>query len=77
MRTKGRLRPVLVEFGREIIKSEIVASDAEEPARVSMKVRDKGWTPYRVRFDDTQAAWIVSSFDRVSPPSRMFKVPAR
>jgi hypothetical protein len=77
MRTKGRLRPVLVEFGREIIKSEIVASDAEEPARISMKVRDKGWTPYRVRFDDSQAAWIVSSFDPVNPPSRTLKVPAR
>jgi hypothetical protein len=33
-----------------------------------MKARDKGWSPYRVRFDDNQAAWIVSTFDRTNPP---------
>jgi hypothetical protein len=54
---------VLVEFDGEFIKSEVVASDAEEPARVSMRVRDMGWTPYRVRFDESQSAWIVSTFD--------------
>ena len=70
MRKRARLCPVLIEFGGQIIKSEIVASDAEEPARISIGARDRGWAPYRVRFDDTQRAWIVSSFDRVHPPSR-------
>ena len=68
LRIRPRLRPVLIELGGRFIKSDIVASDAEEPARVSMKARDKGWSPYRVRFDDIQAAWIVSTFDRTNPP---------
>ena len=62
------MRPVLIEHGRQIIKSQIVASDAEDPAQVSMRLRDKGWAPYKVRFDDGQSAWIVSTFDRFSPP---------
>src|SRR5262245_47413610 len=69
MGTKARLRPVLIELGGQIIKTRIVASDAEQSAHVSMRARDNGWSPYRVRFDETQAAWIVSSFDRVNPPS--------
>ena len=68
MHKKARLRPVLIELDREIIKSEIVASDAEEPAQVSIRLRDKGWAPYKVRFDDGQGAWIASAFDWSNPP---------
>ena len=65
MRAKNRRRcPVLVELGSDIIKSDIFASDAEQPAEVAIKLREKGWSPYRVRFDDMQASWIVSSLDR-------------
>jgi hypothetical protein len=70
VRTRPRLRPVLVELGGRTVRSQIVASDAEEPARVSMRVRDKGWSPYRVRFDDSQAAWVVSTFDWSNPPTK-------
>jgi hypothetical protein len=65
MSSKSRLRPVLIEFGGDIIKADIVALETEAPVRVSMRVRDKGWCPYRVRFDETQSVWIVSSFDRL------------
>ena len=41
MRKKARVCPVLIERGGHIIKSEIVASDNEEPARISMRMRDK------------------------------------
>ena len=68
LRIKPRLRPVLIELDGRFINADIVASEAEDPARVSMQARDKGWSPYRVRFDDLQAAWIVSSFDRINPP---------
>ena len=64
MRTKGvRPRPVLIEFGGRIIKSEVFASASEQPADVAIRLRERGWNPYRVRFDDGQAAWIVSSLD--------------
>jgi len=41
VRIRPRLRPVLIELGGRFIKADIVASDAEEPARVSMQARDK------------------------------------
>jgi hypothetical protein len=70
MRKKARVCPVLIERGGHIIKSEIVASDNEEPARISMRMRDKGWAPYRVRFDEGQSAWVVSTFDWSPPPPK-------
>lgn len=68
MRNKSRLRPVLIELGGQFIKSQIVAPDTEDPAQISMRVRDHGWAPYRVRFDQDQSAWIVSTFDWSNPP---------
>jgi hypothetical protein len=65
MRTKIRRRcPILVELGGSLFKADLFASDAEQPADVALKLRDKGWSPYRVRFDDSQAAWIASSLER-------------
>jgi hypothetical protein len=62
MRVKRDARyPVMVEVDGRAVKSPIVASVAEAPAQVSMRVRQEGWEPYRVRFDESQAAWIVSS----------------
>jgi len=65
MRNKARRCPVLVEFGGQVMKADTFASDSEEPAQISMRLRDLGWSPYRVRFDTHQAAWIVSSFERL------------
>jgi hypothetical protein len=55
----------MIEKDGRLIKSHIFASEVEQPAEVSMRVREKGWVPYRVRFDEIQAAWIVSSLDLV------------
>jgi hypothetical protein len=52
----------MIELEGQLIKSQVFASEADEPAEVSIRVREKGWLPYRVRFDEGQAAWIVSSF---------------
>ena len=57
--------PILVELEGSLIKADMFASDAEQPADVATKLRDKGWSPYRVRFDHSQAAWIVSSLDKL------------
>jgi len=65
MRAKIRQRcPVLIDFDGDLIKSEMLASDAEQPAEVAIKLREKGWKPYRVRFDHDKAAWIVASLGR-------------
>ena len=61
MRAKPRQRcPILIEFDGDLVKSEMLASDAE----VAIKLREKGWQPYRVRFDHDKAAWIVASLGR-------------
>jgi hypothetical protein len=65
MRAKSRQRyPIMIELEGQVIKSQVFASEAEQPAEVSIRVREKGWVPYRVRFDESQAAWIVSSLDQ-------------
>src|SRR5262245_12909936 len=53
--------PILIEFKGEVVKSDLFASDVEQPANISMKIRDKGWKPFRVRFDDANSAWVVST----------------
>ena len=66
MRAK-RLRrcPVMIELEGKLIKSRIFACEAEQPAEVSIKIREMGWLPYRVRFDEGQPAWIVSSLHQL------------
>ena len=64
MRTKSRRRPILVEFQGRLVKSDLFASEIEEPADISMKIRDGGLgQPFRVRFDNSQSAWVVSTLE--------------
>ena len=64
MRTKSRRRPILVEFQGRVVKSDLFASEIEEPADISMKIRDGGLgNPFRVRFDDSKAVWVVSTLE--------------
>ena len=63
LRVSTRRRPIMIELDGKLINSQVFASETEQPADVSMRVREKGWLPYRVRFDGSQAAWIVSSLD--------------
>jgi hypothetical protein len=64
MRTKIRRRcPILVEFQGQVVKSDLFASDAEQPADISMKIREGGWKPFRVRFDESKSSWVVSSLE--------------
>jgi hypothetical protein len=60
-RANKRQRPIMIEMDGQLLKSDVFASEAEQPVEVSIRIREKGWVPYRVRFDESQAAWIVSS----------------
>jgi hypothetical protein len=53
--------PVMVEVDGRAVKSPIVASASEAAVEVSLRIRQAGWLPYRVRFDESQPAWVVSS----------------
>jgi hypothetical protein len=54
--------PVLIEMNRQRFPAGIDArSRVVEPAEVSLALRDKGWSPYRVWFDVRVAAVIYRS----------------
>jgi hypothetical protein len=63
MRTNSRRQtiPIFIEFAGQKMRSELFATEAERSTDISLKVREEGWKPYRVRFDDKRPAWIVSS----------------
>jgi hypothetical protein len=58
-----RRYPVLVEtsYGRVQVGFSVPADTA--PVDVSLLLREKGWTAYRIRFDHTALAWIATVMD--------------
>jgi hypothetical protein len=75
MYTKQRRCPVLVESKGQVIKSDLFASAAEQPADISIKIRDRGWKPFRVRFDDSNSAWVVSTIEYAERGGRSARAP--
>ena len=55
--------PVFVETSLRRVPTGVYASDCDEPASVTLRLRDKGWQPYRVRLDENAGAWIASVID--------------
>jgi hypothetical protein len=55
--------PVLVEKSPRPIRVGISAPADEEPAIVALKLREKGYDAYRIRFDPEAKAWIASVID--------------
>jgi hypothetical protein len=58
-----RRYPVLIETAGARKRAGFSAAAGEEPPQITMKLREKGWTPYRVRFDAAAEAWVVSVID--------------
>ena len=64
MRAMRRRCPIFVELHGQVVKSDLFASEIEEPADISMKIREVGLgNPFRVRFDDSKSAWVVSTLE--------------
>ena len=64
MRAKSRVKcPILIEADGRIAPSALFASATDLPSDITIRIREVGWKPYRVRFDETQTAWIVSAID--------------
>ena len=55
--------PVFVETASRRVPSGIYAAVNEEPAAVTLRLREKGWQPYRARLDENAGAWIASVID--------------
>jgi hypothetical protein len=55
------LCPVVIEIGPNTRwQTDISARSRAEPAEVSLSLRERGWTPYRICFDADQGAWIAA-----------------
>jgi hypothetical protein len=55
--------PVLVEASRSRVPAGFSVPMTEEPFRISLRIREQGMVPYKVRFDSNTQAWVVSVID--------------
>ena len=51
--------PVFVDTKLGRLRAGFSASPAEEPAVVALKLRDRGWLAYRIRFEADKEAWVA------------------
>jgi len=55
--------PVFVITGQRRVRVGFSAPANEESAQIALKLRDKGWDAYRLRFEAETDAWIASVID--------------
>lgn len=60
---RERRFPVLLETAKGRVRAGFSAPASEEPVQVALKLRERGRTAFRVRFDADQGAWIASVID--------------
>lgn len=60
---RQRRFPVLLETAKGRVRAGFSEPADAEPVQVALKLREKGRTAYRVRFDAETGAWIASVID--------------
>jgi hypothetical protein len=58
-----RRRRVFVETSRGRVSAGFTVPEAADAADVSMALRRRGWSPYRLRLEAEQNAWIAIVID--------------
>jgi hypothetical protein len=51
--------PVIIEMERQRLHAGFTVSLDAERAEVSLALREKGWSPFRVWFDAQENAWVA------------------
>jgi hypothetical protein len=59
--------PIFIESNGSRIDAGIKAPSTEKPVLIALKLRERGWDPYRVSFDPYAGAWIVSVLGKTNP----------
>ena len=54
---------VLIETSHGCTEAGLSMPGNAAPVDVSLTLREKGWTAYRVRFDQAACAWIATVMD--------------
>jgi hypothetical protein len=60
---RKHLCPVLVETYQGRSPSGLSAPPTAQPAEVALALREKGWMPYRIRFEPEADVWIAKVID--------------
>ena len=60
---RERVFPVLVDSDGDRVRAGFSARSTEQPAVVALKLRERGWYPYKVSFDSTANVWIALILD--------------
>jgi hypothetical protein len=55
--------PVLVETYQGRSPSGVYASPTARPVEVTLALREKGWVPYRVWFEQQEDLWVAKVID--------------
>ncbi|MBX6329560.1 MAG: hypothetical protein IRY89_13400 [Pseudolabrys sp.] len=58
-----RRRHVLIETRKGRRKAPFTVPESASAVEVSLRLREIGWTPYKVRFDTQLQAWIALVID--------------
>jgi hypothetical protein len=58
-----RRRRVFVDTPKGFRDAGFTVPETADAADVSMRLRERGWAPYRVRLDSEQHAWIAVVID--------------
>jgi hypothetical protein len=62
---RHRRRRVFIESPRGRVSAGFTVPETADAADVSIRLRERGWTPYRLRLDREQHAWIAVLIDWV------------
>ena len=55
--------PIFVETYRGRLLTGLSAPENAQTCDIALAVREKGWAPYRVRFDPEESAWVAKVID--------------
>jgi hypothetical protein len=59
----SRRRRVFVETSKGRVSAGFSVPATADAVEVSMLLRERGWTPYRLRLDSEQNCWIAAVID--------------
>jgi hypothetical protein len=60
---RKRLFAVLVETYQGRSSAGLYAPATAQPVEVALALREKGWVPYRIRFEPEAEVWIAKVID--------------
>ncbi len=58
-----RRRVVFIDTPKGRVSAGFTVPETADAADVSMKLRERGWSPYRLRLEPEQNAWIAVVID--------------